>query len=109
MSVVAWVGLLCLIGGLIMGLRSKRKGLLWFLVPILLSHFYLVLHMGLIILLQTVFSSEITDYISVVFIVIVISILLALLIRLKGVRIPAASLSVFCGAYTITAIALAHM
>jgi len=109
MSVIAWLGLLGLIGGLALGLRSKRKGLLWFLVPFLLSHFYLVFHLGLISLLQALFSSEVFDYISVVFIVIEISILLTLLVRLKGVRIPAASLSVFCGAYTITAIGVAHM
>ncbi|WP_193369276.1 hypothetical protein [Pelagibius marinus] len=109
MSIVAWVGLLSLIGGLVMGLRSKRKELLWFFVPFFLGHFYLVFYLGAAFLLQAVSPSKWVDYVSLVFIVFEISILLALLIRLKGARIPAAALSVFNGAYTLVAVGMAYM
>ena len=105
-SIVAWVGLLCLAGGLIMGLLGKRKELLWFFVPALLSHFFLVFYFAAVFLLQSVSPSKVTDIVSLAFVVIEASILLALIIRLKGARIPAAALSVFCGAYTLIAVGM---
>jgi hypothetical protein len=109
MSIVAWVGLLGLLGGLVLGLRSKNKRLLWFLVPILFSHFYLAFYLAAAFLFQSVSPAALTDFTSLVFIAIEVSILLALSIRLKGARIPAAALSVFCGAYTMTAVGMAYM
>ena len=82
---------------------------LWFLVPVLLSQLYLGFYLGLCFYLQPTFSSAITDYFSVVFLVIETCVLLALIIRHKGARIPAASLSVFCIAYALIAISIPYM
>ena len=109
LSIVAWVGLLGLIGGVAMGLHRRRKSLLWFLIPTLLSHFYFVLHLVLHPYLYGTLFLGSSDPLPPAFIIVELTILLALIIRLKGARMPAALLSVFCGAYTLIAIGVANM